>query len=103
MATSPARQRYALIATDQEDRQAAFARDVRLGLTSSPKHLPCCYFYDREGSRLFEAICDLPEYYVTRAEHEILQARAEEIVSRCPTPLTLVELGSGNASKTRLL
>lgn len=83
--------------------RAAFARDVRTGLGSSPKRLPCFYFYDDEGSRLFEAICDLPEYYLTRAEREILQMRAAELASRFPDPITLVELGSGSAAKTRLL
>ncbi len=82
---------------------AALARDVRLGLTSSPKHLPCRYFYDTEGSRLFEAICRLPEYYLPRAEREILRAHAGEVASRFSGPITLVELGCGSAAKTRLL
>ena len=75
----------------------------RDGLTAHPKHLSCSYFYDDEGSLLFEEICDLPEYYLTRAEREILQNHAAELVSGFPAPLTLVELGSGNAAKTRLL
>jgi L-histidine N-alpha-methyltransferase len=85
------------------NRLAAFARDVRDGLTAYPKHLSCCYFYDDEGSLLFEEICDLPEYYLTRAEREILEAHAAELAAPFHTPPALVELGSGNAVKTRLL
>jgi L-histidine N-alpha-methyltransferase len=81
----------------------AFAQDVRRGLTSRPKTLPCRHFYDDEGSRLFEQICGLPEYYLTRAEHEILEDHAGEITSAVPHGATLVELGSGSAVKTRLL
>jgi L-histidine N-alpha-methyltransferase len=100
---TPSRPRFSRIATSTTNRLAAFARDVRKGLTANPKHLSCCYFYDDEGSLLFEEICDLPEYYLTRAEREILEARAAELVSGFRTPPTLVELGSGNAAKTRLL
>jgi L-histidine N-alpha-methyltransferase len=101
--TTPARPRLSRITTSTSNRLAAFARDVRDGLTAHPKHLSCCYFYDDEGSLLFEEICDLPEYYLTRAEREILETRAAELVSCFRTPPTLVELGSGNAAKTRLL
>src|SRR5262249_42571087 len=69
----------------------------------SPKSLPCAYFYDRLGSRLFEAICELPEYYLTRAEEAILRAHAEDIARLFPFATDLIELGSGNAAKTRLL
>src|SRR5262249_27632019 len=81
----------------------AFGRDVAAGLTASPKHLSCCYFYDGEGSRLFEAICELPEYYLTRAEASILRTHAAEIAAAFPGDTALVELGSGNAAKTQLL
>jgi L-histidine N-alpha-methyltransferase len=80
-----------------------FARAVRAGLTAQPKYLDCVWFYDAAGSELFEQICDCPEYYLTRAEHEILTERAFEIVAACPARTSLVELGSGNAAKTRLL
>ncbi len=104
MAPEPSRKRFTLIVhAGEEALRAAFARDVRAGLTASPKRLPCCYFYDDEGSRLFEAICELPEYYLTRAEREILQEHAGELVSRFPERITLVELGSGSAAKTRIL
>src|ERR1041385_5672547 len=60
---------------------ASFAEDVRRGLTSTPKRLSPKYFYDALGSALFDAICQLPEYYLTRAEDEILARHAEEIVN----------------------
>lgn len=80
-----------------------FAEDVRRGLTSEPKRLPPKYFYDQLGSQLFEAICLLPEYYLTRAENEIFERRASEIVRAAAhgEPLTLLEMGSGSATKTR--
>lgn len=96
-------ERFTLITDDTETQARTFAQDVAAGLTASPKWLPYRYFYDHQGSLLFEAICDLPEYYVTRAEREVLQARAGEIASLLPQANTLVELGSGSAVKTRLL
>ncbi|MFH4410598.1 L-histidine N(alpha)-methyltransferase, partial [Acinetobacter baumannii] len=58
----------------------AFADDVRRGLSAHPKNLPPKYFYEPLGSQLFEAICLLPEYYLTRAEDEILAVHSEEII-----------------------
>ncbi len=87
----------------KRDPQADFAGDVRNGLTSTPKRLSPKYFYDQLGSQLFDAICLLPEYYLTRAENEILQRHADEIVNSVPGCLTLIEMGSGSASKTRAL
>jgi L-histidine Nalpha-methyltransferase len=78
------------------------AADARRGLTSTPKDLPPKWFYDDEGSALFEEITRLPEYYPTRAERSILVARAPEIARRVQAD-TLVELGSGTSEKTRLL
>jgi dimethylhistidine N-methyltransferase len=95
--------RFRLIAVPSRDRRDAFARDVRTGLTSRPKLLSCCFFYDAEGSALFETICDLREYYLTRAEREILTGHADAVAARFPHSAQLVELGSGNSSKTRLL
>jgi dimethylhistidine N-methyltransferase len=83
--------------------QNGFAEDVRAGLTASPKTLKPKYLYDALGSVLFEAICLLPEYYLTRAETEIFERRASEIVAQLPAPITVVELGSGSSIKTRLL
>jgi dimethylhistidine N-methyltransferase len=78
------------------------ASDVRQGLTSSPKSINPRNFYDELGSALFAAICELPEYYVTRAEREILGRYAGDIALSFGTPLgRIIELGSGNARKTR--
>jgi dimethylhistidine N-methyltransferase len=103
-----------------ETAPAAFAEDVRRGLTSAPKRLSPKYFYDELGSLLFEAICKLPEYYLTRAEDETLSRHADEIVKLAcgdsdavalldedcvaapeSQPVTLVEFGSGSSAKTR--
>lgn len=80
------------------------AEDVRAGLLSRPKDLSAYpkYFYDERGSELFEEITELPEYYQTRTEASILEARSREIVERARCR-ELVELGSGSASKTRVL
>ncbi|HYP00567.1 MAG TPA: L-histidine N(alpha)-methyltransferase [Pyrinomonadaceae bacterium] len=89
---------------DTADARAAFARDVATGLRSTPKQLYPKYFYDELGSLLFDAICLLPEYYLTRAENEILARHADEIVNFAAVgdaPLALLELGSGSATKTR--
>ena len=80
-----------------------FAEDVRSGLTSQPKVLYPKYFYDELGSHLFEAITALPEYYLTRAEAEILRAHAGEIAAALGGPVWVVELGSGDGQKTKLL
>ncbi|MCU1227957.1 MAG: methyltransferase [Acidobacteria bacterium] len=80
-----------------------FADDVRRGLTAARKFLLPQYFYDALGSALFNAICELPEYYVTRAETEILNAHAAEIAEAFQPPVRLVELGSGSGRKTRIL
>jgi L-histidine Nalpha-methyltransferase len=86
---------------------AAIAADVRAGLTSCPKTLPYYLFYDEVGSRLYERITELPEYYLTRAEREILLAHSPAIVDRIAKhssdTLRVIELGAGNASKTGLL
>ncbi len=77
-------------------------RDVRLGLTKSPKELSPKYFYDERGSELFEEITQLPEYYLTRAERSLLEQRIPEIIAAV-RPCSLVELGAGSATKTRLI
>ncbi|MBT2896720.1 L-histidine N(alpha)-methyltransferase [Streptomyces sp. McG3] len=81
---------------------AALRADVLSGLTRRPKTLPPKWFYDARGSELFEEITRLPEYYPTRAEREILQARAEEIAAASGAR-TVIELGSGSSEKTRHL
>jgi L-histidine N-alpha-methyltransferase len=80
----------------------ALRRDVLDGLQKTPKSLPPKWFYDAVGSDLFDQITRLPEYYPTRAEAEILRARAAEIASASEAD-TLVELGSGTSEKTRVL
>ncbi len=85
------------------DAAATMARDVRAGLCAYPKELAPKYFYDDRGSLLFEQITELPEYYPTRAEREILSGCAAEILVVAGGPGTLVELGSGSAAKTRHL
>lgn len=81
---------------------AALRADVREGLTHSPKTLPPKWFYDARGSTLFEEITALDEYYPTRAEREILQARSAAVAA-ATRARTLVELGSGSSDKTRHL
>ncbi|HEY6562195.1 MAG TPA: L-histidine N(alpha)-methyltransferase [Polyangiaceae bacterium] len=78
------------------------ADDVREGLTQTPKSLPPKYFYDAVGSRLFDRICDTPEYYQTRTEQALLEGVADRIVTGL-APSHIVELGSGAARKTRVL
>lgn len=84
------------------DRRAELARDVRAGLTGAVKEIPPKYFYDARGSELFERITALPEYYLTRAETEILETHGADFVSQIGAHV-LVEYGSGSSTKTRLL
>lgn len=87
---------------DRYDLERALANDVRAGLTSTPKELPPKWFYDDEGSVLFDRITTLAEYYLPRREREILQRRAGKIAAATRAD-TLIELGSGSSEKTRLL
>jgi L-histidine N-alpha-methyltransferase len=88
----------------RSDARASFADDVSTGLSSQPKRLFPKYFYDELGSQLFDAICLLPEYYLTRAENEILTRYADEIVKEIDGHnISLIEMGSGSALKTRLI
>ncbi|MBA4147613.1 MAG: L-histidine N(alpha)-methyltransferase [Verrucomicrobia bacterium] len=79
------------------------AQEFLHGLKQQPKALPCKFFYDECGSQLFDQICELKEYYPTRTEERILRNAIPEIVPLCGPGCLLVELGSGNSSKTRLL
>ena len=97
------RNRLELVSVNGPAIDGDFAHDVRKGLTAEPKHLPPKYFYDALGSSLFEAICLLPEYYLTRAETEILKSYSGEIAAALKSRVRLVELGSGSASKSRFL
>ncbi len=98
---TPTRPRLDVRLTDA-DLEAALRSDVRSGLTADPKWLPPKWFYDARGSELFEQITELPEYYPTRTEREILRRNASDIAAAA-RPRVLVELGSGSSEKTRLL
>ena len=87
---------------DVQAHQHSFARDVAYGLSAPQKWLPPKYFYDERGSQLYEQICALPEYYLYRAELEILSTYAADIHAEIGH-LALVEFGSGSATKTRHL
>lgn len=87
--------------TDQDLRDALEA-DVYEGLTAPAKHLPPIYFYDDRGSRLFDEITRLPEYYPTRAERSILENHAKDIAARARATM-LIELGAGTCDKSRVL
>src|SRR5271157_583353 len=79
-----------------------FAADAREGLTKSgQRELPSKYLYDELGSALFEAICVLPEYGLTRADARLLERHARDIVDGLPSPVQVAELGSGSGKKTR--
>lgn len=100
---SIATERLRIREVESRSTAASFAEDVRRGLTAFPKVLSPKYFYDALGSKLFEAICELPEYYLTRAETEIFVAHAGEIAGALGGPVRMIELGSGESRKTRLL
>ena len=87
---------------ERDERRARILADVRAGLSRVPRELPSKYFYDERGSELFEEITELPEYYLTRAEREILVAQMPRLMREL-RPRTLVELGAGSASKTRII
>lgn len=93
--------RLSIVHLAPETGSPTFGEEVRAGLSAHPKHLHPKYFYDELGSLLFEAICALPEYYLTRAETEILDGSADEIVAGLVPPVHLFELGSGSSVKTR--
>ncbi len=80
-----------------------FFSDVIAGLSSNPRTLPCKYFYDERGAALFQRICELPEYYVTRTEIDILDRNRAEIASHLGQNIELIGLGTGAGTKTRIL
>jgi dimethylhistidine N-methyltransferase len=86
------------------DTKQTFALDVLIGLSETPKRLPSRYFYDDRGSELFERIMQLPEYYLTSSEYEILEHKVERFARLVDDEsFNLVELGAGNGQKTGLL
>ena len=87
------------LASDPND----FADALLAGLRSTPKQVPCKYFYDAEGSRLFEQICALPEYYPSRTELELLRRHAREIAEVIGPDAEIIEFGAGSSDKIRVL
>ena len=77
--------------------------DVIAGLSSDPRALPCKYFYDERGAALFQKMCELPEYYITRTEIDILDRHRAEIASQIGSNVELIGLGTGAGTKTRIL
>ena len=82
---------------------AEFFDDVLKGLSSAPRSIPSKYFYDDIGSKIFDEICELEEYYPTRVETEIMHRYSEAIACRLGSEVRLVEYGSGSSTKTRIL
>jgi dimethylhistidine N-methyltransferase len=80
-----------------------FMEDVIHGLSQSPKQLHCKYFYDERGSELFDQICALDEYYLTRTEVSIMETHISEMAFQLDSQIMLVEPGSGSSTKTRIL
>ena len=93
----------ALVDRDEDGVDRAFREDVLAGLRHDPKAIPARWFYDAEGSRLFEKITQVEEYYPTRSETEILGARGPEFAELIGTGRAVVEFGSGSSVKTPLL
>jgi dimethylhistidine N-methyltransferase len=88
---------------DLELAKSDFLNEVIKGLSSGPRTLPCKFFYDERGAQLFQKICELPEYYITRTELEILRIRGAEIASELGSQIELIGLGTGAGTKTRIL
>jgi dimethylhistidine N-methyltransferase len=88
---------------DLEPVNADFLAEVLAGLTSSPRTLPCKFFYDERGADLFQKICELPEYYITRTETELLRRYAPDIAESIGPNAALIGFGTGAGIKTRLL
>jgi uncharacterized SAM-dependent methyltransferase len=80
-----------------------FREEVLAGLSKTPRQLPYKYFYDDRGAQLFQQICELPEYYVTRTEIEILRLCGAEIAKALGSQVELIGLGTGAGTKTRIL
>ncbi|MEJ2553404.1 MAG: L-histidine N(alpha)-methyltransferase, partial [Gammaproteobacteria bacterium] len=88
---------------DYHPSSASLMSEVLAGLAATPKALPPKLFYDHRGAQLFERICELPEYYLTRTEIAILERHAGEMAALVEEDACLVELGSGAGVKVRLL
>ncbi len=88
---------------DLEPKEPEFFSELVNGLSRRPRTLPCKFFYDQQGAELFQAICELPEYYVTRTELKILQDSGADIASHLGEAVELIGLGTGAGTKTRIL
>src|ERR1700759_479752 len=82
---------------------SAFLDEVLTSLSRTPRTLPCKFFYDDRGAQLFRKICELPEYYITRSELQILQLQGREIAETLGEHIELIGLGTGAGTKTRIL
>ncbi|HEY4282134.1 MAG TPA: L-histidine N(alpha)-methyltransferase [Chthoniobacterales bacterium] len=89
--------------TGVSSESAALQAQVLAGLSQVPKSLPCKFFYDDAGAQLFQRICDLPEYYITRAELQILRLQGADIATALGERIELIGLGTGAGTKTRIL
>lgn len=103
LSSRPGRLSIVRVAGSPEGKTPTLAQAVRQGLTAPQKWLPCQFFYDAIGSQLFEQICELPEYYLTRTEDQILREHADAMVDGWADSLTIIELGSGSSTKTQRL
>jgi len=92
-----------LAVLDAEPAKSDFLLETIAGLSREPRTLPCKFFYDEEGAALFQKICELPEYYITRTELDILKQNRGEIASYLGARIALIGLGTGPGTKTRIL
>jgi dimethylhistidine N-methyltransferase len=93
----------ATVLLNLQPNRAQFLADVLNGLQRTPKSLPCKYFYDERGSKLFDRICGLDEYYLTRTEDQIIKGHVQEMADQIGPGVMLVEYGSGSSTKTQAL
>jgi dimethylhistidine N-methyltransferase len=97
------RRQHSAALIDAAPDRLEFLEQVTAGLSKSPRTLPCKFFYDEGGARLFQKICQLPEYYITRTELQILRLRSAEIAATLGSSIELIGLGTGAGTKTRIL
>src|SRR6266700_6429411 len=97
------RQSVRLAVLDAEPAKSDFLLETVAGLSREPRTLPCKFFYDERGAQLFQKICELPEYYITRTELKILRLHGAEMASMLGSRIELIGLGTGAGTKTRIL
>jgi dimethylhistidine N-methyltransferase len=93
----------AVAVLDREPAKLSFLEETIAGLSQTPKTLPCKFFYDEHGANLFQNICELPEYYITRTELAILRLHGSEMAALLGSQIELIGLGTGAGTKTRIL